>query len=329
LKFDINKTLNDTNQKYLKEPHLVQLYNRYATYNGSNPYETSGIMSLIQHLESHFGTWIPNNGMVQISKSITRLLEEKGVKIYLNSNVEEILIGNRKAQGVILNGKKIMSDYVVSNMDVFFTYEKLLKSYKMPKRVNKSERSSSALIFYWGIKKSFDQLDLHNILFSDDYRDEFESIFQKGKISNDPTVYINITSKDIPGDAPKGCENWFVMVNAPYDSEQSWNDITARLKKIIIKKINRSLHTNIEEYIQVEKVYTPQTIETKTQSFKGALYGTSSNSKLSAFLRHPNFSTNLKNLFFCGGSVHPGGGIPLCMLSAKIVSDQLKDLSNA
>ena len=329
LKFDINKTLNDTNEKYLKEPHLVQLYNRYATYNGSNPYETSGIMSLIQHLESHFGTWIPHNGMVQISKSITRLLEEKGVKIYLNSHVEEVLIENRKAKGVILNGEKIMSDYVVSNMDVFFTYEKLLKSFKMPKRVYKSERSSSALIFYWGIKKSFDQLDLHNILFSDDYRDEFESIFQKGKISNDPTVYINITSKDIPKDAPEGCENWFVMVNAPYDSEQSWDDITASLKKIIIKKINRSLNINIEEYIQVEKVYTPQTIETKTQSFKGALYGTSSNSKLSAFLRHPNFSTNLKNLYFCGGSVHPGGGIPLCMLSAKIVSDQLKDLSNA
>ena len=257
------------------------------------------------------------------------LAKEKGVKIYLNSNVEEILIENRKAKGVISNGEKITSDYVVSNMDVFFTYEKLLKSFKMPKRVNKSERSSSALIFYWGIKKSFDRLDLHNILFSDDYRDEFESIFQKGKVSNDPTVYINITSKDIPGDAPKGCENWFVMVNAPYDSEQSWNDITASLKKIIIKKINRTLNTDIEKYIQVEKVYTPQTIEKKTQSFKGALYGTSSNSKLSAFLRHPNFSTNLKNLYFCGGSVHPGGGIPLCLLSAKIVSDQLKDLSNA
>ena len=329
LALDIKKSLNDTNEKYLKEPHLVQLYNRYATYNGSNPYETSGIMSLIQHLESHFGTWIPNDGMVQIAKSITHLLKEKGVKIHLNSNVEEIITENKKAKGIISNGEKITSDYIVSNMDVFFTYEKLLKNIKMPKRVGKSERSSSALIFYWGIKKSFNQLDLHNILFSNDYRQEFESIFQKGEISSDPTIYINITSKDVPNDAPKECENWFVMVNAPYDSEQSWDEVTSRLKKIIIQKINGTLETNIENFIQTEKIYTPQTIERKTQSYKGALYGTSSNSKLSAFLRHPNFSKDLNNLYFCGGSVHPGGGIPLCLLSAKIVSDQFKDLSNA
>ena len=326
--FDINKSLNDTNKKYLKEPHLVQLYNRYATYNGSNPYETSGIMSLIQHLESHFGTWVPERGMVDISKSITNLIKSKGAKIYLNSNVDEIIVEDNQARGVVLNGKTIKSNYVVSNMDIFFTYERLLKDFDIPKRVRKSERSSSALIFYWGINKTFNELDLHNILFSDDYRHEFESIFQKGEISNDPTIYINITSKDVANDAPKDCENWFVMVNAPYDSKQKWDEVTLKLRKIIIQKINSRLQTDIEKFIHAEKVYTPQTIESKTQSYKGALYGTSSNSKLSAFLRHPNFSKQIDNLYFCGGSVHPGGGIPLCLLSAQIVSDQFKDVSN-
>ena len=85
----------------------------------------------------------------------------------------------------------------------------------------------------------------------------------------------------------------------------------------------------MKRYIQAEKVYTPQTIETKTQSYKGALYGTSSNSMLAAFLRHSNFSKDIKHLYFCGGSVHPGGGIPLCLLSAQIVSDQFKGISNA
>ena len=118
--FDINKSLNDTNKKYLKEPHLVQLYNRYATYNGSNPYETSGIMSLIQHLESHFGTWVPERGMVDISKSITNLIKSKGAKIYLNSNVDEIIVEDNQARGVVLNGKTVKSDYVVSNMDIFY-----------------------------------------------------------------------------------------------------------------------------------------------------------------------------------------------------------------
>ena len=118
------------------------------------------------------------------------------------------------------------------------------------------------------------------------------------------------------------------MINAPYDSKQKWDEVTLKLRKIIIQKINRRLETDIEKFIHVEKVYTPQTIESKTQSYKGALYGTSSNSKLSAFLRHPNFSKQIDNLYFCGGSVHPGGGIPLCLLSAQIVSDQFKDVSN-
>ena len=326
--FDINKSLNKTNEHFIKEPHLVQLYNRYATYNGSNPYETSGIMTLIQHLESHYGTWIPSGGMVQISRSITSLLKRKGVKIYLNSHVDKIIVKRNKVTGILSNGKEHTSDYIISNMDIFFTYEKLLKNFKIPKRVSKAERSSSAVIFYWGINKTFEQLDLHNILFSENYKNEFECIFNKGELSDDPTIYINITSKDVPSDAPDGSENWFVMINAPYDSKQNWDEITSQLKKNVIKKINRILKVDIEKYIQVEKVYSPQTIEKITHSYLGSLYGTSSNSKLSAFFRHPNFTNKIGNLFFCGGSVHPGGGIPLCLMSAKIVSNQFKDVSN-
>ena len=285
-------------------------------------------MTLIQHLESQYGTWIPSGGMVQISRSITSLLKRKGVKIYLNSHVDKIIVKRNKATGILSNGKEHTSDYIISNMDIFFTYEKLLKNFKIPKRVSKAERSSSAVIFYWGINKTFKQLDLHNILFSENYKNEFECIFNKGELSDDPTIYINITSKDVPSDAPDGSENWFVMINAPYDSKQNWDEITSQLKKNVIKKINRILKVDIEKYIQVEKVYSPQTIEKITHSYLGSLYGTSSNSKLSAFFRHPNFTNKIGNLFFCGGSVHPGGGIPLCLMSAKIVSNQFKDFSN-
>ena len=324
---DINKSLNTTNKYQLKDPHLVQLYNRYATYNGSNPYETSGIMTLIQHLESHYGTWIPTGGMIQISKSITSLLKKKGVKIFLNSNVDKIIVKSNKATGVISNGKEFASDYIISNMDIFFTYEKLLQGFKTPKRVSKAERSSSAVIFYWGINNTFEQLDLHNILFSENYQKEFELIFNKGQLTDDPTIYINITSKDIPSDAPDGSENWFVMINAPHDSNQNWDQIISQLRINVIKKINRILKVDIEKSIQIEKIYTPKTIEKTSHSYLGSLYGPSSNSKLSAFFRHSNFSNKIPNLFFCGGSVHPGGGIPLCLMSAKIVSNQFKDLT--
>jgi phytoene dehydrogenase-like protein len=209
-------------------------------------------------------------------------------------------------------------------MDIVPTYKKLLKKSYQPKKVLDQERSSSALIFYWGIKKSFKNLELHNILFSNNYKKEFDSIFDLSTISNDPTVYINITSKDIVSDAPKGCENWFVMINSPYNTGQDWNKIIKTVRKNIINKINNILSTDIENFIEFEKVYSPKTLEKNTQSYLGSLYGSSSNDKTSAFLRHPNFSKHIQNLYFCGGSVHPGGGIPICLLSGKIVSELIK-----
>ena len=162
---------------------------------------------------------------------------------------------------------------------------------------------------------------MHNIFFSQDYQKEFTNLFEHKTLCDDPTVYINITSKEEVGDAPSGCENWFVMVNAPGDYGQDWNKLVAQVRENIINKINRLLGIDIEPLIEVEDVLSPPLIEQRTSSYRGALYGTASNSKFTAFLRHPNFSSRIKQLYCSGGSVHPGGGIPLCLLSAKITSD--------
>ena len=322
--FQINKTLDTVNQDELKEPHLVQLFNRFATYNGSSPFKTPGMMTLIQHLEQEYGTFVSEKGMINISKSIFDLAKRNGVKFEFNKLVNEIVVKNNKVVGVKVNNTVIESDFVVSNMDIIPTYKKLLKKSYQPKKVLNQERSSSALIFYWGIKKTFKNLELHNILFSNNYKKEFDSIFELGTISDDPTVYINITSKDVVSDAPKESENWFVMINSPNDTGQDWNEIIKTVRKNTINKINRTLNIDIESFIEFEKVFSPKTIEKNTQSYLGSLYGSSSNNKMSAFLRHPNFSKHIQNLYFCGGSVHPGGGIPLCLLSAKIVSELIK-----
>lgn len=322
--FQINKTLDTVNQDELKEPHLVQLFNRFATYNGSSPFKTPGMMTLIQHLEQEYGTFVSEKGMINISKSIFDLAKRNGVKFEFNKLVNEIVVKNNKVVGVKVNNTVIESDFVVSNMDIVPTYKKLLKKSYQPKKVLNQERSSSALIFYWGIKKTFKNLELHNILFSNNYKKEFDSIFEFGTISDDPTVYINITSKDVVSDAPKESENWFVMINSPNNTGQDWNEIIKTVRKNTINKINRTLNIDIESFIEFEKVFSPKTIEKNTQSYLGSLYGSSSNNKMSAFLRHPNFSKHIQNLYFCGGSVHPGGGIPLCLLSAKIVSELIK-----
>jgi phytoene dehydrogenase-like protein len=208
-------------------------------------------------------------------------------------------------------------------MDVYFTYNKLLPNVKYPKKTLSQERSSSAIIFYWGIKKEFPELDLHNIFFSNKYKDEFDAIFKAKTIYNDPTVYINISSKIAKKDAPENAENWFVMVNAPANEAQDWDNLINETRKNVISKINAVLKTNIEKLIETEEILDPRTIESKTLSYKGSLYGTSSNSKFAAFLRHPNFKKNIKGLYFVGGSVHPGGGIPLCLLSAKIATNHV------
>lgn len=316
----IGTSLNSFNESAIGEPHLVQLFNRYATYNGSSPYSTPGIMSMIPHLELHMGTYFPNGGMHSITTSLYQLALRQGIQFHFGKKVDKILVEDRCAIGIELADQKYFADVIVSNMDIYPTYKKLLSEQPHPERTLRQERSSSAIIFYWGIRGSFPDLDLHNILFSGNYRQEFAHIFDHKTLFNDPTVYLNITSKEVAADAPEGCENWFVMVNAPGDYGQDWDELVAQARQNIIAKINRLLGINIATLIEVEDVLTPPLIEQRTGSYKGALYGAASNSKFAAFLRHPNFSGKIKNLYCCGGSVHPGGGIPLCLLSAKITA---------
>ena len=151
--------------------------------------------------------------------------------------------------------KKIESDIVISNMDIFSTYHKLLPHSTHPNRVLNQERSSSALIFYWGIKGIHPELDLHNILFSDDYQGEFNCIFEKKDIHQDPTVYINISSKCNSSDAPEGCENWFVMINTPGDIGQDWDTLIAIARNNVIKKINNVLKIDLAPMIIEESFF--------------------------------------------------------------------------
>jgi len=313
-------SLNNFNKKKFKSAEAVQLFNRYATYNGSNPYKAPSMLSLIPHLEMNEGVFFPKGGMISITNALYKLALKQGVQFHFNTPVKGIMENEGKVLGITANAENIFADVVVSNADVYFTYKHLLRNEARAKKVLKQERSSSALIFYWGIGQSFPQLGLHNILFSGDYKKEFEHLFKTKTFFHDPTVYINITSKMEAGHAPHGKENWFVMVNAPTNTGQDWDTIKPLVRRWIIEKINRQLHTDIEPLIETEAILDPVTIESKTASFMGSLYGTSSNSRLAAFFRHPNFTSTIKGLYFVGGSVHPGGGIPLCMKSAEIMA---------
>ena len=323
-RLDFFRNMNQANEGFFKDPRLVQLFNRYATYNGSNPYETPATLNIIPHLEFNIGAFFPEQGMHSITLSLYELAKRLGVEFHFNARVDKILLENRQIRGIQVNSEKIAHNLVVSNMDIVNTYKKLLSDQPQPKLLLNQPKSSSALIFYWGIQKQFEQLDLHNIFFSRDYRQEFDYIFNKKDVYEDPTVYINITSKYKPDDAPEGCENWFTMINVPNNSGQDWDTIIKRSRNHILEKMSRMLDTDVASLIACESILDPRLIERKTSSSMGALYGNSSNNKYAAFLRHANFSRKYKNLYFCGGSVHPGGGIPLSLLSAKIAANQVQ-----
>lgn len=319
-KLSVFDTMHQENQRKFGHPKLVQLFDRYATYNGSDPYRAPATLNVIPHLEYHLGAYLPKQGMVDITRALVEAAEHLGVKFHFSTPATLIEKQAGKVVGVKAGQQHFPAEVVVSNADVHFTYAHLLKGEKMPAKVAKAERSTSALVFNWGIREDFPELDVHNIFFTEDYAGEFTHLQHGEGAWDDPTVYIFISSKKIEKDAPKGHENWFTMVNVPAKAGQNWAQLIPKARKSILEKLEKQLKRDLSSCIAEEWVLSPDTIEARTNGWLGALYGTASNSKMAAFRRHPNKSPHIKGLYFVGGSVHPGGGIPLCLSSAKITA---------
>lgn len=314
-------TMHAQNKKTFRNKKTVQIFDRYATYNGSSPYKAPALLNQIHHLELEGGAYLPEAGMRAIPEYLYELARYMGVEFQFNRQVEAIRIENDRVLGTQVDGQLLLSDLVVCNTDIHHAYRRLIPKHYNPEKILSQEKSSSAVVFYWGIKKNFPELGLHNILFSDNYQEEFKALFENDEPYHDPTIYINITSKLVSGDAPDNAENWFVMVNVPHNRARKQVPYLQALRKQVIDKLNRMLNTDLESLIEVEEMLDPCTIERETSSFGGSLYGNSSNNRFSAFRRHHNFHPRIKGLYFAGGSVHPGGGIPLCLLSGKIAAN--------
>ncbi len=300
-------------------PHLEQLFNRYATYNGSDPYRAPAMLHVIPHLEFGMGTFAPVGGMHAIVDALHQTALALGVDIRTDTPVSRILVESGQVSGVECGqGESHPADVVVSGVDVTPTYRHLLPDQPAPERILSAESSTSGVIFYWGIRHAAPDLHLHNILWAEDYRKEFKALFEEQTIANDPTVYINIGSRTSPDDAPDGAGNWFVMVNAPAGWDASGID---HLRQRVEQKILRITGIDVARHRECEHILTPDDIASRTGSHLGALYGPASNRPMSAFLRHRNRDRHIRGLYFAGGSVHPGGGIPLCLLSGRITHE--------
>ena len=260
----------------------------------------------------------PKNGIYSLPIAINKLCIDLGVKFQYNKKVTKIEPLKNELK-IHFSKDKFTSNKIVSNIDYHLTQTLLNR-----KTNNKKLKlSTSAIVFYWGVKTISKDLLLHNVIFSEDYKKEFHSIFEKNRIPEDPTVYINITSKIDYHHAPNRCENWFVMVNTPPSFEIDNSQGIRKLKNSILKKIEKNTGLNISKSIIFEKILSPKTLFNSTGSMLGSIYGENQNTLLSILKRKSNQDKSIKNLFYVGGTVMPGGGMPLALRSGINVANKI------
>lgn len=317
------KTLDAHNKNYFQSEKLRQIFNRFATYNGSSPFQTPATFALVPFVEFGLGAWYVRGGIYEIPKALEKLANESGVKIKTNSAVEKIIIENKKAVGVRLeSGEILRSDSVIANSDAIETYRNLIDKKFFSEKLDRREPSSSGFVILLGVKKKFENLAHHNIFFSDDYRAEFDALFKDLRPAINPTIYVCATSRSDATQSPENCENLFILVNAPYTSERTdWSKETKPYRDLIVKKLEDFDLKDLEKSIEFERIITPADFESRYCANRGSIYGVSSNGIFSAFLRVPNRARNIENLYFVGGATHPGGGMPPVLLSGKMAAD--------
>ena len=323
------KSLRSLSKKYKLHPSLSMIVDRYATYTGSDPRKAPAVLLTIAYVESAFGAWHIKGGIGTLASALEQRCLDLGVVINLNTKVAKINVVGKAATGITLeNGKSITSDLVVANADAQLVYNQLIeesvtgakKERQKLKRASKSLAGFSLLLGLDNTKGESAQLSHHNVFFPKDYDAEFDQIFDQKTPVTDPTIYI-CAPKDSSMVKGDNKEAWFVLVNAPrHDPENGmdWRSGGAEYAQMLIKKLD-ALGLNVSARLDLMEFRTPLDLQDYALAPGGSIYGSSSNSARSAFLRASNRSP-ITNLYCVGGSAHPGGGLPLVGISAEIVA---------
>lgn len=323
---DALRSVDTAVRSFFHSPYLQQVFNRYATYNGSSPYLSPATFNVISYIEFAEGGWYVRGGMYELARVLLRLTEELGIDIQTGAEVSEIIVEQKTACGVrLVNGQSFMADTVVVNADPRYAYKHLLPGQtRTATRLHQLEPSCSGFILLLGVDRMYEQLAHHNIFFSYDYEREFTAIFQKGVPAVDPTVYVCATCVSDPLHAPPGQMNLFVLVNAPALNERvSWEREAPGYRETVLRKLERMGLYNLRQHIAYEQMITPLDMQTRFNAAGGAIYGLASNNPFAAFMRPPLRARGIDRLYFVGGGTHPGGGIPLVLLSGKAVAERI------
>ncbi len=325
--FDYLSTMNDRVEKHIKNRKLRDVLNFFIKYVGSSPYSAPAVLNLLFYVQNKFGLWYVEGGMFNLSKALTKLAVEDGVKISTSSQVVSVKKEGRLIkEAVFENGKSIKADFFVSNMEVIPFYETLSKAKRhFLKKLEKFEPACSGYVLHLGVKKKYPLLSHHNFFFSGNPEKHFDSIFRKKQLPEDPTIYLVNSNKTDPGQCPEGCENIKILPHIPHIqprmfTENEYNEFEQR----ILTKLETMGLEGLRQNIIVRDVWTPEDIKQNYLSNKGSIYGVVSDRKLNRGIKAPKKSTVFDNLYFVGGSVNPGGGMPMAVLSGQNIANYFR-----
>jgi phytoene desaturase len=337
LRIDALRTVDGAVRAFFRSPRLRQVFNRYATYNGSSPYLSPATFNLIAYIEFAEGGWYVRGGMYEIARALERLARDLGVEIRTGAEVEEILAVDSRGRGArrrvcgvrLAGGATIEAERVVVNADPRYAYARLLPGEaRAARRLARLPPSCSGFIMLLGVDHIYEQLEHHNIFFSADYEREFAAIFAKGVPAPDPTVYVCASCVSDPQHAPPGHMNLFVLVNAPSvgsapGRSYSWLREAEGYGDAVLRKLERMGLGALRSHVTTQTIITPEELERRYNAAGGAIYGPASNDAFAAFARPPQRARELGGLYFVGGGTHPGGGIPLVLLSGRAVAQHI------
>ena len=324
-------TVDQAVRRFFHSPYLQQVFNRYATYNGSSPYRAPATFCIIPYIEFAEGGWYLGGGMYSLARAMLALATELGVRVETGAEVVEVSVAAGRATGVRLaDDRVIAADRVVVNADALYGLRHLVapehRQVFADRRLNAYEPSCSGFVLMLGVDRDYPLLGHHTIFWGRDYPAEFRAIFDLGVPTPDPTIYVSVTSRSDLQHAPPGHLNMFVLVNAPaLNGRFDWQRESQGYRDLIVHALERAGLTGLQQHIRYERRITPADFADTYRAWRGSIYGPSSNNRMAAFLRPPLRSADVERLYFVGGSTHPGGGIPLVLLGGRAVAQAIEN----
>jgi phytoene desaturase len=325
IKLRADRSVYQTVSRFVRNEHLRQALSFHALLVGGNPFETSAIYTLIHHLERKWGVWFPRGGTGALVRAMVKLFEELGGTLRLSSPVQQVQVLEREGRKVhcVQSGHGHEDyDLVVSNADVFHTYEKLYaqepSAPRMQKRLQKSDWSMSLFVLYFGTDKPYD-IAHHTVLFGKRYEELLRDIFHGHALPEDFSLYLHAPTVTDPSLAPEGGGTFYVLSPVPHlgNADLDWDAIGPAYAERILSYLEQHGMPELRKHVRVQRFITPRTFERELVAHHGAAFSLAPNLTQSAWFRPHNRDAHIPGLYLVGAGTHPGAGVPGVVQSAK------------